>query len=68
MKAKFKVGDRVEFTSRAYGLFPRGTKFRKGVVEEIDGDSIKVQRDNDGILYRGHGCKWWYADFWRKVV
>ena len=67
-KAKFKVGDRVELTSLALSeFFPEGTKFRKGVVEKVDGESIKVQRDSDGILYRGHEDKWWCIDFWRKV-
>lgn len=67
-KSKFKVGDRVELTSSSLSVFfPKGTKFRKGVVEEIDGEEIKVQRDSDGILYRGHENKWWCIYDWRKA-
>jgi len=68
-KAKFKVGDKVELPSSSLSaFFPEGTKFRKGVVEKVDGEEIKVQRDSDGILYRGHEDKWWCANFWKKVV
>lgn len=68
-KAKFKVGDRVELTMLALSIyFSKGTKFRKGVVEKVDGDIIRVQRDSDGILYCGHEYKWWDASFWRKVI
>jgi hypothetical protein len=67
-KAKFKVGDRVELTSSSLSVFFRkGTKFGKGVVEKVDGEEIKVQRDNGGILYRGHEDKWWCSNFWRKA-
>jgi len=69
-KAKFKVGDRVELTTHGLELyFPNGTRFRKGVVEEVDlVGLIMVTRDDDGIPYRGHENKWWGSNHWRKVV
>ena len=72
-KTKFKVGDRVKLTKEALSMFfPGGTKFQQGIVEELESAptmevcQIKVQRDNDGILYRGHESKWWYVEWWEK--
>ena len=59
-----KKGDRVVMTKAGMKTYPL-LKSYTGVVEELDGVSIKVRRDD--VVYRGEKLgHWWTKSEWKK--